>query len=84
MSAASNVDDARVRASRALEAFEKLVYAHASEEAAKNFLQVIICYPSTSNGDSWTGYYALALSAFTGVNFMLSCPFTTIFPADSS
>lgn len=39
MSAASNVDDARVRASRALEAFEKSVYTHASAEAAKNFQQ---------------------------------------------
>lgn len=39
MSAASNLDDARVRASRALEAFEKSIYAHASVEIAKNLKQ---------------------------------------------
>lgn len=39
MSAASDVSDARVRASRALEAFEKSIYAHVSAEAAQNLQQ---------------------------------------------
>ncbi|KAL2929687.1 Transcriptional regulator MraZ [Bienertia sinuspersici] len=39
MSAASDVEDARLRASRALEAFEKSVYAHAKAETAQNLQQ---------------------------------------------
>lgn len=39
MSAASDVNDARVRASRALEALEKSIYARVSAEAAQNFQQ---------------------------------------------
>lgn len=42
MSAASDVEDARIRASRALEAFEKSVYSRAKVETAQNFQQVII------------------------------------------
>ena len=41
MSAASDVEDARIRASRALEAFEKSIYARAKDETAQNFQQVI-------------------------------------------
>ncbi|XP_065849096.1 uncharacterized protein [Euphorbia lathyris] len=39
MKGAANIDDARARASRALEAFEKSVYARAHAEAAKGFQQ---------------------------------------------
>ncbi|XP_057537611.1 uncharacterized protein LOC130815236 isoform X2 [Amaranthus tricolor] len=39
MSAASDVEDARIRASRALEAFEKSIYARAKDETAQNFQQ---------------------------------------------
>lgn len=42
MSAASDVEDARIRASRALEAFEKTIRAHAKADTAQNFQQVII------------------------------------------
>ena len=42
MSAASDVNDARVRASRALEAFEKSIYARVSAEAAQNFHEVTV------------------------------------------
>ncbi|CAN1240767.1 hypothetical protein LINPERPRIM_LOCUS4664 [Linum perenne] len=37
MTSATNMDDAKVRASRALEALEKSIYARAGAEAAKNF-----------------------------------------------
>ncbi|XP_048490533.1 uncharacterized protein LOC104901986 isoform X5 [Beta vulgaris subsp. vulgaris] len=40
MSAASDVEDARIRASRALEAFEKTIRAHAKADTAQNFQQV--------------------------------------------
>ncbi|XP_048490531.1 uncharacterized protein LOC104901986 isoform X2 [Beta vulgaris subsp. vulgaris] len=39
MSAASDVEDARIRASRALEAFEKTIRAHAKADTAQNFQQ---------------------------------------------
>lgn len=39
MSMASNIDDAKARASRALEVFEKSIYAHASETARQSFQQ---------------------------------------------
>lgn len=38
---ASNIDDAKARASRALEVFEKSIYAHASETATQSFQQVV-------------------------------------------
>ena len=41
MMSASNMDDAKVRASRVLEALEKSICARASTETAKSFLQVI-------------------------------------------
>lgn len=39
MMSASNVDDAKARASRALEVLEKSIFARASTEASQNFLQ---------------------------------------------
>ena len=40
---ASNMDDARARASRALEVLEKSISARASAEAAQSIHQVVIC-----------------------------------------
>lgn len=40
MSNASNMDDARARASRVLEGLEKLIVARASTEATESFLKV--------------------------------------------
>ena len=42
MTNASNMDDARARASRALEVLEKSIRAHATEDAAQAFQQVIM------------------------------------------
>ncbi|KAJ8768248.1 hypothetical protein K2173_021188 [Erythroxylum novogranatense] len=42
MMCASNIDDARSRASKALEALEKSICARAGTEAAKNFHQVLV------------------------------------------
>lgn len=42
MMSASNVDDARSRASRALEALEKSICSRATAEAARNFQQVFL------------------------------------------
>nr|GMD75262.1 CUE domain-containing protein [Ipomoea batatas]GMD76938.1 CUE domain-containing protein [Ipomoea batatas]GMD82780.1 CUE domain-containing protein [Ipomoea batatas] len=39
MTMASNIDDAKARASRALEVFEKSIYANASETATQSFQQ---------------------------------------------
>lgn len=43
MMSASNIDDARARASRALEALEKSICTRAGAEAAKSFHQVFYC-----------------------------------------
>ena len=44
MMSASNIDDARARASRALEALEKSICTRAGAEAAKSFHQVFYCF----------------------------------------
>lgn len=41
MTSASNIDDAKARASLALEAFEKSICARATEAATRNFQQVV-------------------------------------------
>lgn len=41
MSTASDVEDAKIRASRALQAFEKTICARAKADAAQNFQQVL-------------------------------------------
>lgn len=43
MMSASNIDDARARASRALEVLEKSILAHASGEGAQSVAQVYYC-----------------------------------------
>ncbi|KAG5559467.1 hypothetical protein RHGRI_009115 [Rhododendron griersonianum] len=60
MTNSSNMDDARARASRALEVLEKSICGRVTAEAAQTFRQVVTCMVSASAGTGAFGFQVMA------------------------